>query len=258
MKMKIRAKSWGVATILLAVAASAAEGQWNDDDRGRDVVERPVVWVGGALLGADPQGEFGEVVSQGFGLSGHGSLPLAGDGALRLRAEGGFIIYGHERRGVCFPPPVGCRIDLELTTSNSIFFLGIGPELALPGRVEPYVNATGGFSYFATTSSLSGTHDSESFAETRNFSDFVGALAFGGGIRAGVSGGRTPVWLDLGVRYHRNGVAEYLREGDIVDEPDGSITIYPNRSQANLVTYSLGVSVGIPRGGDDERRRGRR
>jgi hypothetical protein len=54
--------------------------------------------------------------------------------------------------------------------------------------------------------------------------------------------------LDLGADYHHNGTASYLREGDIVDQPDGSIVIYPRRTEANLWSFRLGVSVGL--GGD--------
>ncbi len=71
-------------------------------------------------------------------------------------------------------------------------------------------------------------------------------------MESGVSRGRTPVALDLGARYHRNGVMEYLTEGDIEDNPDGSITLYPNRSEANYIAYRLGISIGIPRGGEDD------
>ena len=60
-----------------------------------------------------------------------------------------------------------------------------------------------------------------------------------------MGGGHRPVYLDLGVEQHHNGIANYLTRGDIVDHPDGSVTIYPNRSEANLMTFRLGVSVGL-------------
>jgi hypothetical protein len=53
------------------------------------------------------------------------------------------------------------------------------------------------------------------------------------------------VLVDLGATYHRNGVAEYLRKGDIVDHPDGSIELFPNRTEANLVVFRVGVSFGL-------------
>ena len=55
-----------------------------------------------------------------------------------------------------------------------------------------------------------------------------------------------PILLDLGATYHRNGEVTYLRKGSIVDHPDGSITVTPIRSEANFITYRIGVSIGIP------------
>ncbi len=71
----------------------------------------------------------------------------------------------------------------------------------------------------------------------------------GAGLELRVSNGRNPVWLDLGADYHHNGVATYLREGDIVDQPGGGILIFPQRTQANLWSFRLGVSVGLGGGG---------
>lgn len=214
--------------------------------------EGPRGFVSIQLLGADPVGPFGQVVDQGFGAALAGLLPVSEASALSLRGELGFIVYGHERQRVCFSRLIGCRVTLDLTTSNSIFFGGIGPELAVPrGDVRPYLNATAGFSYFATTSSVSGSHDHDDFASTRNFDDLVFSTRIGGGVRIRLRGGPSPILLDLGLQYHDNGVAEYLREGDIVDHPDGSISIFPNRSEANLVGYRIGVTFGVGGGGDD-------
>jgi len=53
------------------------------------------------------------------------------------------------------------------------------------------------------------------------------------------------VSLDLGVKYHNNGEAEYLREGDIIDNEDNTITVFPTRSDTDLLTFHIGVSIGI-------------
>jgi hypothetical protein len=126
--------------------------------------------------------------------------------------------------------------------------LGVGPELALQfGPIRPYARGSLGFGYFVTTSGLSGSDDwvGHSYAETNNFDDVVFQQRLGAGLGLRLSNGPTPVWLDFGADYHHNGVATYLREGDIVDQPDGSIIIFPHRSEANLWTFRLGVSVGL-------------
>lgn len=213
----------------------------------------PAAYVGLGFFGMEPRGDFAFLVDDGWGGQLEGSFPVVRSGALRLRLDVGLVSYGHEHRDVCFGPPVGCRISLDLTTDNMIFFAGAGPELALPGRVSPYVNASVGFSYFSTFSSLKGDRDAEPFATTEHFDDFVPASRLGGGLRLQLKGGRTPLFVDVGAQYHRNGVAEYLVEGDIVDNADGSISIFPNRTEANLVTYQVGFSVGIPRRGERDR-----
>jgi hypothetical protein len=174
-------------------------------------------------------------------------------GAFALRADGGFIVYGSETRRVCFSETVGCRILLDLTTTNSIGYLNIGPQLMLPdGPVRPYVNAAIGGSYFGTSSSVDGVDgNDDAFANTTNFDDITLAWTGGGGLLISLSRGRTPVLLDLGVRYHGNGEVEYLKEGDIQDNPDGTITITPTRSEANLLTFQIGVSIGARAGGND-------
>ena len=102
-----------------------------------------------------------------------------------------------------------------------------------------------GLSYFLTSSSLDDNDGYGSYLETTNYSDLVFGWKFGGGIRARVGNGHNPVYLDFGVERHDNGVTNYLTEGDIVDHPDGSVTIYPNRSEADLMSFKFGVTVSL-------------
>jgi hypothetical protein len=199
-----------------------------------------------SLIYARPTGEFAEQVDRGFGIGVAASLPLTGNGVLSMVVDGGFVNYGNERREVCLSSTVGCRIRVDLTTSNNIVFGGIGPQLSVPlGAVQPYLRGTAGFSYFATHSSLRGTREHDSFASTENHNDVVFALGAGGGVRIDLPVATVPVQLNLGARYHANGRAEYLRRGDIEDLPDGSIVLHPQRTDANLVSYHVGITIGI-------------
>ena len=220
----------------LLVVAKGAEAQ-----RSRG----PGGFFGASFVAADPVGEMGTVVDRGFGLELAGGAPMAADGHLRVRGDLGFVVYGLERLRYC---SFGCRVGSELTTTNSIVYGGIGPELVLAkGDVQPYVHGSAGFSYFVTSSSLDDHDGYGSYLETTNYSDVVLGLKYGGGVRIRMGGDRRPVHLDLGVERHENGVASYLTRGDIVDHPDGSVTIFPNRSEADLMSFKLGVSVGFPR-----------
>jgi hypothetical protein len=53
--------------------------------------------------------------------------------------------------------------------------------------------------------------------------------------------------LNLGAKYHYGAQATYLREGDITDNPDGTITLNPRRSKTDMIVWQVGVSFNIPR-----------
>lgn len=210
----------------------------------------PTRWsVSGGVVLAQPVGEFRDYVGAGFGAAVQGLLRLDRAGMSSLRADIGFVNYGNETRRVCFSATVGCRVLLDLTTSNNILLFGFGPHLEAPTRyVRPFVHAGVGGAYFATTSSLRSSNRSDDFASTTNFSDFTFSWLAGGGLNVPIGRGVTPLNLQVAARYHANGQVEYLRRGDIEDHPDGSITVHPTRSQANLVTYQVGISAVIGRG----------
>lgn len=204
-------------------------------------------WTGGGFQIAAPVGEFDSYVNTGWGVGGHFLIKLDATGFLGIRADAGYLNYGRETRRVCLSPTVGCRIEVDLTTSNDIAYFNLGPQLTLAlGPVQPYINASLGFAYFATVSSVEGSGGShEPFARTTNFDDFTFAWQLGSGVRIPLSSGGTPISLDFAARFNTNGEAEYLREGGIIDHPDGSISLDPVRSEANLVTVQIGVTVGV-------------
>jgi hypothetical protein len=201
---------------------------------------------GGGVIIASTVGEFSDYVGTGWGLGAHFVLSLGSQGIFGLRTDLGFINYGNEKKRVCLSQTVGCRIEVDLTTSNNIFHGSIGPQLTVPaGPVLPYANASIGVAYFATTSSVSGVSSSGDQFQTTNFDDATFSWQFGTGLRVPVHYGRTPIDLDFGARYHANGQVEYLTKGGILDHPDGSITLNPILSEANLWTFVLGASFGV-------------
>jgi hypothetical protein len=235
-----------LTSVILAADAHPVRAQdFTEPDAGRTAASsEPFGFVGLSFVAGNPLGDLGSFFDQGFGFELEGAWPMTEDRRLRLRTDLGVLIYGHERIGMCHP--VGCRIGVDLTTTNNIFFAGVGPEYAFTtGAFEPYVFGTMGLSYFATISSLSGPDEYRDYFDTTNYSDVVMAFRFGGGARVRVHSGRHPASLDFGLERHQNGIANFLTEGDILDNPDGSITLFPNRSDANLLTFRFGVSIGI-------------
>jgi opacity protein-like surface antigen len=231
-------RTFGLALACLAVITSGAAAQPElSPVPGR---------LGGSLAAivAQPVGEFNDYVNVGFGLGGNFRVGLDPAGVTSLRFDLGFVNYGRETQEVCLSTTVGCRIRVDLTTNNNIVFGYGGLQFTAPrGPVRPYVNGGVGYSYFFTESSVEGSSNEEPFASTNNFDDGTFSWAAGGGLTIPISSGRTPVSIDLGVRYNHNSEVDYLTKGAIEDLPDGSIRINPVRSAAHLVTYMIGISL---------------
>jgi len=226
-----------------AAIAPALAAQTNTTHRGESAAPRGYGDLNFAV--SQPIGDFSNFIGTGYGLTGGFVWNLDRDRVFGIRAEGGFVQYGSETIGGC---AVTCRVPVDVTTTNNIGFGGIGPQISVPaGPFRPYINATAGFSYFFTHSSLhdSDNYDSGAYDHT-NQDDLVFALTGGGGVLIPVSMRTIPVLLDLGATVHRNGQASYLRKVSIKDLPNGGIVISPIRSDANFVTYRIGVSIGIP------------
>jgi hypothetical protein len=248
------ARGSALGLVLLICFAPTASAQYQDHGYGS-----PAGSIRFGFLVANPVGEFRDYVDTSYGGELSGRYALDPMGVLSLRGDLGFIIYGYESKRVCMSQEVGCRINTRLRTFNNIFFGGIGPELAIPSPIaRPYVHAFMGFGYFNTMSDLE-DWNYEDCCTTENFGDGTMAWGVGGGLELNLSRGRVPISLDLGARYQANGMVQYLREGDIQDHADGSITLYPVVSEANLVTYRFGLTIGFggydP--GDHEGGRGR-
>lgn len=224
---------WAVALLLFAVASPA-------------LAQRPVpagapgAWVGGGLVIAQPTGQFANYVDIGFGGTGYACWSPGAQRIFGLRADASYLIYGRETRRYQLP----LIDDLDVTTENTIAGLQFGPQITVGGRdVLAYGYGQLGFSDFATTSSVDGSGDVESFANTTNFDDVTFATSGGGGLLVQLSHGATPVALDLGARYLANGRARYPREGSI--QITGSTVSYtPIESETNLVAYQIGFSIG--------------
>ena len=220
--------------IVMVAGLMASAGGLEAQHRG------PGGFVGLSFVAANPIGEMGTLVDNGFGLELSGGMPLAAGGHLRMRVDLGGVVYGWERISYC---DFTCRIGSDVTTTNSILYGSVGPEIVLfRGDIEPYVHVGAGLSYFVTSSNLDDNDGYGPYLETTNYSDTVFGWRYGGGLRFR-AGGNT--FIDLAVERHDNQVANYLTEGDVVDQDDGTVLLYPNRSDADLVSFRVGVSFGV-------------
>lgn len=234
----------GVYLLLVSTFTTAAAAAQSSDDS-----TRTRFTVGGSFAISEPKEEFRLNVGNGYGGGGSVMYHILRSGLLSLRFDGSGVVYGKETKRVPFSETVGARVLVDVTTTNWIADLSMGPELALPsGWARPYAGVAYSHLFFRTTSTVEGTRSSDQpIASTTNFKDGTGAWVYSGGLR--IPFGRTsPVSLDVGLRYHRGGTASYLREGSILDNPDGSITITPLSSRTPFLVYSFGVQIRIPHG----------
>lgn len=200
----------------------------------------------GDLLAAKPKGELAAQIDEGYGGNVAGLFRLDREGIFSVRADIGGMQYGSERLRVPYLPISG-RVALEVETTNIVGWGSIGPQITVPvGPIQPYLHAAIGVANFVTSTSVRGRDSDYEYATSDNSNDATSAYIFGGGLY--VPFGRSRSFkLHGGGRYFRGGEATYLREGDIQDNPDGSVTLFPRTSKTDMVTWQLGLSYTFPR-----------
>lgn len=201
----------------------------------------------GDLLVAQPKGEFAtQLGTEGFGANVAGLFRLDREGLFSIRGDIGGMQYGSETYYVPYLPITG-RVSLDVETTNNAYWGSIGPQITVPaGPVQPYLNAAVGIVGLVTSTSVRGSDSEYEYATTNNSDDVTSAWIFGGGLYVPL--GRQNTWkLHAGARYFYGGEATYLKEGDIQDNPDGSITLFPRTSKTDQVTWQVGVAYTFPR-----------
>ncbi|HTJ22876.1 MAG TPA: hypothetical protein VL383_10810 [Gemmatimonadaceae bacterium] len=195
-----------------------------------------------------PTGAFADNIGLGYGVNAAYLYQLDRDGILSLRADLGFLGYGHESKRVPLSSTIGGRIQVRVSTTNYIVPVSIGPQLTWPtGNVRPYVNGGFGGQFFYTQSSIDGNNGSTTDFSTTNQHDQTHAWVAGGGVYVPIHSRKVNVMLDAGVQYFTDGRAQYLRPGSIIDLPDAQIQINPLESDTHMLVVRLGVRVGAAR-----------
>ena len=244
--ISLRALLAGLALLLGAAAAPLHAQDIPGDGIIDDSSAAPLrALLGGQFYYAQPVGEFADFIQRGWGGNVSATMLMGPSGAFGVRVEGGLMNYGHDRTPVCL---YDCRFDADLTTSNNIAFFQVGPQIVAPsGAIRPYASGTVGWTWMWTTSSLEGTWNDQTYDTNTDLSDSNFSWGGSAGVLVPLNGaGRTPISLDLGLRYLNNGQLRYLREGDIVERPGGGTPFYNvQQSDVTLLTYHIGISVGL-------------
>ena len=199
--------------------------------------------VGGDLAISQPKGEFAGNVPSGYGFDLTGLFKFDPRGWLGLRADAGGVRYGHEHQVLGFFGPGG--LELDLNTDNRIEFGELGLQLQIPdGPFRPYGNAAYAAVHFTTESCVSNPDNLVQDECNTNHGDWASAGVFGGGVLIPI--GQSFGALNLGARYHYGARATYLRRGDIIDNPDGTVTLNVRSSKTDFVVWQIGFSYNIP------------
>ena len=201
--------------------------------------------AGGVSLAiSQPLGDFRRGGRVGFGVSGFASISADPVGVFGLRLEGGAQNYGSASLRTAQPGYGFYTTQLRQTTSNDIFWLGVGPQLTIPlGPVRPYGFATVGGANFSTTTTLQYAlyGDNRQYQST-DLSNWAFARAAGGGVRFQLGrAGRRAAFVDAGVRWQRVNDVQYLTPRALPADVDP--TTLAIRGRADFVTYHLGVSL---------------
>lgn len=232
------------AALLSAVSPPALSAQEEPPDTLPEVAPRWEVGVAGSM--AVPTGAFATYVGLGGGFALHGARYLDEGRRVAIRLDVAWTVYGHESAWVPLSPSIP-SVDVEVTTENGIGSFALGPEIVFDrGAVSLWVRSSVGVSDFVTTTSVTGNGDHEPFVTATNLDDTVLALAAGAGIRIALSKGSPhPVALDLGAVHVWHGETDYLREGGVGVDSEGSVRLDTIRSSTNLFAIHLGIVVGL-------------
>jgi len=207
--------------------------------------------VGIAANVGQPLGDFAQNVGTAWGLDGFGTLGLDSHGIVSLRAQLGWLQYSSKDETFWVQSGLGL-FELESVTKSGVLTLGAGPQIMAPsGNVRPYVAGTIGFSRFSTETAInvpasqSNSGTTEQLDHQTVSSDFILSLTGTAGIAFHLSFLGNSALADLGVRYHHNGLARYVSSDGVQYDGNGNATITPTTSDANFLTYRLGIVIPI-------------
>jgi hypothetical protein len=231
-----------VITIVASTAAGQGVGRAAPSDDAFTITHRSSFSL--SVSQSRPQGTLGRSIGRGYGLDGAYLLQLDRAGVWSIRANLGAVSYGGETRRAPLSETVGGRVTVDMSTSNYIVPMSVGPQLSWPtGIVRPYVNTGVGAQLFFTESRVQGTADRMVLASTTNHSSLAASWSFGGGVYLPLRAGKTRIDLDLGAQYIAGATQRYLAAGGIVDLPGAQIAVTPVESRTGMAIIRIGARV---------------
>ncbi len=235
----MRIQALTIATVAALSVASTVHAQ-----TAPEVGETPRFHAGATLLGAVPRNDFGDAIDHAFGLGVNARYALDSAGHFGVRIDGAWLLHGWENRDVDLRSPLGGTQVVELMTTNSMAFAGIGPEFsATVGRFRPYVGASAGMALFHTSVSGERKDKDVQYKLDVQHHNVVFSYAGHAGVTVPLTANPRGISLDLGARYQHSDKADFLRKGDVTVEEAGTISLSPVRANADTWVLFAGLSV---------------
>ena len=182
---------------------------------------------GANLVVAQPLGSFRNTGNVAAGISLWG---VTSGGMLALRVDGGWMLYDSQNQGY------------GISTISQIGTLGAGPQVTLgTGALRFYGFATIGGSLFWSSVNSSCGCNSNYFLDGH----FTTTTSAGGGVLLGLSRGRTPIAIDLGVRGVRHDRVKYVPAGGFTQNADGSFSAQQVETPVEQRVFQVGISIGL-------------
>lgn len=195
---------------------------------------REVSYGGNGSFGIDfvvaqPLGAFRRTgdVAAGFGFNAVTAGRMVG-----VRIDGSWMAYDVTHQGY------------GVSTTSQIGTLMLGPQVTLgqgPMRFYGFV-AGGGSLFWSNASYYDGCGCSSSDYLD---GDFTFSRAAGAGMLLGLSRGRTPIAIDVGVREVRHDQVSYVPANGLIDNGDGTFSATRVQTPVFMRVWQIGVSIGI-------------
>ena len=182
---------------------------------------------GADVVVAQPLGSFRNTGNVAAGISLWG---VTSGGTLALRVDGGWMLYDSQNQGY------------GISTISQIGTLGAGPQVTLgTGALRFYGFATIGGSLFWSSVNSSCGCNSNYFLDGH----FTTTTSAGGGVLLGLSRGRTPIAIDLGVRGVRHDRVKYVPAGGFTQNADGSFSAQQVEKPVEQRVFQVWISIGM-------------
>jgi hypothetical protein len=159
----------------------------------------------------------------------------------------GYGIYSTslEKRTDLYPgytDEVRLRRNNNLLTIMSIF--RFSPEVKWTS-ILPFIELQAGTNYFFTRYKVRESRFDETIEEGRDFSDWVGALRIGGGIKIPFQK-QEMGYFEFKILYHESAKVKFLRKNDtqyLPDQGDGEFVYTPVNSEIKMIQPGIGVVI---------------